>query len=359
MAGHGEEKTEQATPHKRKEARKKGQVAKSMEINAAVGLLAGILALKFFGPAFVNHWRAFATDFFTRAGTFHATVPAMQEQFVTAGSGLLVMVLPFVVVSMAAGLASNLLQTGFVFSGQALAFDFSRLNPLQGLKRMVSMRSMVELLKSSLKAGIILYFIATFFRDRGDEVLQLLGADYSLLGPTLVQLCWDLLVKTSAVLGGIALADYLFQRWQFEKDLRMTKQDIKEEYKRLEGDPQIKGRLRQRQREMARMRMMSDLASATVVVTNPTHYAVALRYTPGVTAAPLVVAKGQRLVALQIKERARALGIPIVENKPLARGLFALCDIGETIPADMYQAVAEVIAFVFKQSRRMPGEGGR
>ncbi|MHB9130829.1 MAG: flagellar biosynthesis protein FlhB [Armatimonadota bacterium] len=348
----GEERTEQASPRKREDARKKGQVAKSLEVNSALVLLVMILTVKALGSGLTSRWQLLAVDHLQRAGHFEMTIRSLQYEFMTAGTGFLQLVLPLLCVSIVVGVAANLLQVGFVFAPNSLMPDFSRLNPLQGIARMFSMRSLVELLKSAGKAMLIGYMIYSFFRSRSGEIVQLVSVPPDQLGPIIAGLCWDLLLKTTGVLVTIAVGDYIFQRWQFEKQLRMTKQEVKEEYKHTEGDPMIKMRIRQRQREISRNRMMSDVTTATVVVTNPTHLAVAIRYEPGDMLAPVIVAKGQRLIAQRIKEMARNAGIPVVENKPLARTLFRDCGVGDQIPVELYQAVAEIIAFVFKQSGR-------
>jgi len=280
------------------------------------------------------------------------SIPMVQTEITTAGISFLGMMLPLLLVLGAASLAANMLQVGFLFSSEALAFDFSKLNPLQGLVRMFSMRSFVEMMKSLLKAGVVTWVIIDFFKTRVVQALEMLQDDFDALGPTIFRLAMALLLRAVSVLLVIAIADYAWQRWQFEKSLRMTKEQVKEEYKRTEGDPMVKGRIRGKQRMLARQRMMAAVPTATVVVTNPTHLAVALRYDPASMDAPLVVAKGQRLVAARIKEIAKEHGVPVMENKPVARALYDACEVNESIPLELYRAVAEIIAFVMKQSGR-------
>jgi flagellar biosynthetic protein FlhB len=351
MAGQ-EERTEQATPRRRQEAREKGQVAKSMEVNAAASLLAIYAGLKALGPQVVASWVNYATLQFREAGTTVLTPEAMQVLLRAAGGTYLACTMPMLAVILAAGVGVNMVQTGVILSSQPLAFDFSRLNPIQGIGRMFSLRALMEMVKAAVKAVCLGYIIYDFFKARAGAILGLISQSPLQIGPSLVTLVMDLLLRAVVMLVVLAVADYAFQRWQFEKNLRMTKQEVKEEYKRTEGDPLIKMRLRQRARELARSRMMADVARATVVVTNPTHIAVALRYEPGVTPAPRVLAMGQRLMAERIKAMARTHHVPIVENKPLARTLFAQCDVGDYIPPALYQAVAEIIAFVYRQSGR-------
>ena len=351
----GEDRTEQATPRKRQDAREKGQVAKSMEVNAALGLLAGFLAIKWFGPGLVTTWQDNTLHHLMQIGRYHElTTSTLQMVFMNSGITYLKLVMPMLLFLMAVGVLSNVLQTGFIFSTHTLNFDFGRLNPLQGITRMFSMRSTMDLCKAAAKSAVIGYIIYSFFRDRGPEMTRLGWLEYSKIGPAISGLSVDLLLKASLIILVIAGIDYMFQRYQFEKQLRMTKQEIKEEYKRTEGDPLIKSRARQRAREMAQRRMMADVPKATVVITNPTHLAIALRYVPGEMLAPLIVAKGKNLIAQKIKEIAREHGVPVIENKPLARAMFEACEIGDSIPVELYEAVAEIIAFVFKQSGRSP-----
>jgi len=348
-----EERTEQATPQRRKDARAKGQVAKSMEVNAALGLLAAVLGIKWFGGALVTTWQDLTVRHLAMLGHLGEFSPAaVQDLYLTACVGFLRLVMPLLLFLLVVGVASNLGQTGLIFSAQALKFDFARLNPLQGIARMFSQRAVMDLVKALAKGGILGYVIYRFFHDRGEELCHLVVTPNERLGMEINALALDLMLKAAAVILVIAGIDYLFQRYQFEKSLRMTKQEIKEEYKRMEGDPHVKGRIRSLQRAMAQRRMMSDVPKATVVITNPTHLAIALRYAPGEMGAPRVLAIGQRLVAQKIKAIAQEHHIPVVENKPLAWALFGSCKVGDEIPVELYEAVAEIIAFVFRQSGR-------
>ncbi|MHB9025424.1 MAG: flagellar biosynthesis protein FlhB [Armatimonadota bacterium] len=347
-----EEKTEQATPRRRQEAREKGQVARSVELTGAVGFLVGLYVLKTFGVTLFAHWRALAIDQFSRASTFMLTIPSLRAESYLVAKQLALMLLPLLGLIMLSGLAVNMLQAGFVLAPKALAPDFSRLNPFQGLARMFSGRAGVELLKAGGKAVLLGYLVVSFFRERWLDMVRLIQTDQTQVGPFIAESCFALALKLSGVMVVIAALDYGYQRYQFEKSLRMTKQEVKEEHKRSEGDPLLKARMRQRQREMARRRMMSSVRTATVVITNPTHLAIALRYETS-DMAPVVVAKGQRLVAQRLKEIAREARVPVVENKPLAQALYKACDVNQTIPVELYQAVAEIIAFVLKQSGRV------
>lgn len=350
----GQERTEQATPRRRKDAREKGQVARSFELTAMLSLLAGMLAFRSVSGSMVTAWQEYAQGCILRASGAQLTLASLQDEMLTTSVHFLRIVLPLLLALLVASLAANMLQVGILFSSQALAFDFSRMNPLAGIGRMFSMRAFVEVFKSMAKAAMMAWIIVDFFRQRILQDIGMLQSHYGDLAPMIFTMVIDLVLKTTVMLLIIAIADYAYQRYQFEKSLRMTKDEVKEEYKRLEGDPMVKGRIRNKQRAMARQRMMAAVPTATAVITNPTHLAIALRYDAATMEAPIVVAKGQRLVALRIKEIATAHGVPVIENKPLARALYNACELGSTIPMDLYRAVAEIIAFVMKQSGRNP-----
>jgi flagellar biosynthetic protein FlhB len=230
--------------------------------------------------------------------------------------------------------------------------DLNRMNPISGMAKMVSARGFVELLKSILKIFIVGYVVYVFLQAELPNFTKL--AEMSLRDSVSVValMCWRMMIKAAAAMAMIAIIDYGYQRWSFEQSIKMTKQEVRDEYKMQEGDPQLKGQIRQRQREMVKRRMMQNVPKADVIITNPTHYAVAIQYDPEKMGAPTVVAKGQRLVAQKIKDVAIANGVPIVENKPVARALYAAVEVGDQIPEDLYQAVAEILAYVFRISKK-------
>jgi flagellar biosynthetic protein FlhB len=264
---------------------------------------------------------------------------------------------PLVGALMLVGVVANLAQVGFMFSHQALKPDWQRLNPLTGLKRIFSGRGLVELLKSLLKLTIIGVIVYITLRDHYPTLASTSRMSLAAAASSLTQIGLTVGLRVGAAMLVLAVADYFFQRYEFEKSLRMTKQEVIEEAKRQEN-PQLKARIRSRQRQLAMSRMMAAVPKADVVITNPTHLAVALSYKKGQMRAPQVVAKGERLVAGRIKEIAQAHGVPLVENKPLARALFSSVEIGHEVPLDLYQAVAEVLAFVYrlKNSYRLSGQ---
>jgi len=252
------------------------------------------------------------------------------------------------------GLGINFFQVGLNFSTEAIEVKLDKLNPINGFGRIFSKRSLVELAKSVLKIVIIGFFLYNYLKD---EILTMPQFIYYDLGTSLQEIAkilFAMVFQVIAVILILAIIDFAYQKWQTTQDLKMTKQEVKDELKQSEGDPQIKGKIRQKQRQMAMARMMQEVPKADVIVTNPTHYAVALQYHKGMV-APVVVAKGQDLVAQRIKGIAKENHVPIVENKPLARALFSSVEIGDAVPTELYQAVAEVLAYVYRLKHRKYG----
>jgi flagellar biosynthetic protein FlhB len=260
--------------------------------------------------------------------------------------------LPVMMIIAIISLAANLLQVGFVFSFEPLMPQLDRINPISGFQRLFSLRSLVELVKSLCKIAIIGYFVYRFIAREIVQVPQLISADLADSLRVSSGLIVDLALEIGAVILVLAALDYFYQWWEHTKSLKMSKQEVKEEFKQTEGNPQIKGKIKERQRAMAMRRMMQEVPKATAVITNPTHFAVAIRYDKSMS-APEVVAKGQDFLAERIKQVARENRVTVVENKPLARALYATVEVGETIPQELYQAVAEVLAYVFRLKRRL------
>ena len=347
-----EEKTELATPRKREEVRKRGQVAKSADINAAVGLIACLIALKIAGPHIGTGLRELAESAFRGAVHLELTPGGVQGLFATFLGKSLVVLAPVLLAAAGAGLIANVAQVGFLVSSTPVTPDISRINPLAGLQRMFSIRTFAELAKGIGKLIVVGMVSYKYLRAHYQTVVMLPTMDRSEVIATLGQLGWGLLVRAAVALLIIAVLDYMFQRAQFEKSIKMSRQEVKEEFRRTEGDPLVKARVRQQQREMTRTRMIAEVARASVVVTNPVHLAVAVRYEPKEMNAPTVLAKGQRLMAERIKETAREHGVPIVENPPVAQLLFKTAEIGQEIPEALYQAMAEIVAYVYRLSGR-------
>lgn len=343
-----QDRTEKATPKRRQEARKKGQVAISKEVSSASILLVGLIVFYLAGPGLVRNTTALFKETYQYIAAPGLDASSMRLFLLSHIRHFAIIVLPILASIMVAGLAANIVQTGFLFSTEALSPKFSKLNPISGIKRLYSVRSLIELVKSLTKiclVGVIGYLV---LKSRFDNLLNL--TQYEVI-EILIIIAREALVIGIAVLGFmivLALLDYLFQRWHYEKDLRMTKQEVKEEFKNTEGDPKIKARIRSLQLEMSRNRMMSMVPDATVVITNPTHLSVAIQYDSDSMDAPKVVAKGAGNIAQKIKDVARENNVPIVEKKSLARLLYKKVEIGSFIPLDLYQAVAEIIAYIFK-----------
>jgi flagellar biosynthetic protein FlhB len=346
------ERTEAATPKRRDEARRRGQVARSIEVNTAVVLLGAWGLINLFGSSMAGRllrfgqtlWEHGATQDWSPEGVRQLLVQALWVSVLVGG--------PIALGGMLLGVAANLLQVGFLFTLEPLTPNFGRLNPLEGLKRIFSRRSLVELVKSLLKMGLVGFVAYQTVRDDLGRFPTLMQVGLPGAVRFMMDLISRLLLTVGILMLILAIADYLYQRFEYEVSLRMTKQELKEEFKNIEGNPEIRAKIRQKQRELARRRMMADVPKADVVVTNPTHFAVALAYAQGEMGAPKVLAKGQGLVALRIREIAKEHGVPVVENKPLARELHKLVEIGQEIPFHLYQAVAELLAFVYQLKKK-------
>jgi flagellar biosynthesis protein FlhB len=347
-----QERTEEATPHRRQEARKKGQVVRSADLPPAAGLLAGTVTLRMIGPLI---WGNFATLLKQRLTDIVRPDLSARDAMTLIGQTIVtgaLAVAPVLLALMVGGIAAGLTQTGFVMSLQSLSPKFDKLNPATGIKRIFSSAVGFELLKMALRLVLFIAIAIAAVQGVIGEIVQI-GATGLLAAPGMLgDILFNILLRLAVAGALLAGLDYGLQRWRFNRELRMTKQEVKEEIRQTEGDPQIKARIRRLQRQMARKRMMQDVPKATVVVANPTHFAVALRYVSGQMRAPIVVAMGQDLLAQQIRALAEQHGIPVVENPPLARSLYATAKIGREIPAQMYRAVAEVLAFVYRLRRR-------
>lgn len=351
-AGEGGEKTEKATPKKRDDARKKGQVLKSAEINTAVSTLVMYAALMILGGSMVESLSVMLKNTLSDsiAGNTDITLVSAHLSIVGAIMEFAGVIWPLLAVAVVIGIAVNLLQVGFLFVPSSLTPKFSKINPLEGFKRIFSMRSVVELLKAVLKAAIVGVIVYQEYMNRFEEFPNLMFiSNIAEVGKLIFDMCVSVAIKASVALIVLGFADYIYQWFDFEKNLKMTKEEIKQEYKTTEGDPMIKSKRREKQRQMSMSRMMQSLPQADVVITNPTHYAMALRYNEKESSAPVVIAKGKDYTAQKIKQKARELGIEIVENKPVAQALYVACEIGDVIPEDMFAAVAEILAFVFKK----------
>lgn len=344
-----EEKTEQPTAKKLKDARQKGQIVQSKDFNSVVSLLAVFVALS-------GMWTFFADKifaFFFSAAESISTPEVAPVLFIDSLKFILELSLPLLAVALVTGLIASYAQVGFLFTAEPLKPQFSRINPLKGLKNIFSSRALAELVKSVAKAALILYVCYLYIDGRMTEIAMTVKMD----APSIIYLLWDILfnviIRCSVILFLIAVFDYEFKRRKNKKELMMTKQEVKQEYKQSEGDPQLKGKIKEKQRQMAMSRMMQQVPKADVIITNPTHFAVALEYDSSRSDAPIVIAKGQDLVAQNIKRIASEHGIPLVENPVLARTIYRTIDIGEKISPDLYEAVAEILAYVYSIKERV------
>jgi flagellar biosynthetic protein FlhB len=343
-----QEKTEPATQRRRQDARKDGKVARSVELNSFAILFVGVLTLFFAMPLMMRQMSDVMRELFQSTATLNITVDQVPQLFFTFGIRLLIILAPVMIALTVAGLLVNFSQVGFHITGKPLEPKLDKLDLVKGLKKLVSMQSLVGLARNLLKLAIIGWIAYTAIRAESQNFISVLDSDvYNLLSFT-GKAAFNISLKIALAMLVLALLDYAYQRWDFEKSIRMTKQEIREEIKQYEGSPITRSRMRRVQQELSRMRMSREIPKADVVITNPVHLAVALKYDAENMGAPTVVAKGARLLAEKIKEIARKHGVPIVENKPLARTLYQAVEIGMEIPANLYKAVAEVLAYVYR-----------
>lgn len=347
-----QEKTEKATPKKREESRKKGQVAKSSDLPGAFILLFVFASFVMLGGYYERNIMGLFSSLFRDWLTMQVTPANILELFTNIAFQSLQLLLPVFAIVIVVGALGNVVQFGFLLTGEPLKPKLNKINPIEGFKRIFAIRSLVEFLKSILKVLIIGLIVYITISTEWDRLLILSTQPVQMIFTFASGLTVKLGIATGAVLAVLAFLDYLYQKYEHEKSIKMSKQDIKDEHKKSEGDPLVKGRIREKQRRMALQRMMQEVPKADVVITNPTHFAVALKYDSGKMEAPIIIAKGMDYVALRIRETAKEHGVITMENKPLARALYERAEIGDAIPADLFQAVAEVLAYVYKSKGR-------
>ncbi|BDI32300.1 hypothetical protein CCAX7_43510 [Capsulimonas corticalis] len=347
----GEEKSFAASPRKREEARKQGQVAKSPDLSTAAVLLALVSVMHVAlpgvaGQSLISNIQS-AFLFNPHDAEFNFNTVHIWQMRALLWTGRIVV--PALLIATVLGVVANVGQVGFAVTPEAMAPKWDRVNPINGLKRLFSARGFVELAKGIAKMAIVAGICYSVIRDAlaDGTIIKLMGVSLPVTMSAVGAILWTIGIRVSVWLFLLAAADYAYQKYDLEKNLKMTLTEVKDEMKQSEGDPQMKAKVRKMQREMAGKRMMKDVPTADVVVTNPTHFAVALKYDEA-SGAPIVVAKGQDLIAQKIKEIARENRVPIVENKLLARRLHKVVEIGQQIPGDMYEAVAQVLAFVYR-----------
>ncbi|NLV86547.1 MAG: flagellar biosynthesis protein FlhB [Clostridiales bacterium] len=347
------EKTEKATPKRKQDERKKGNVFLSREIVTISTLMIVFYVMKSMMPSIISTIGGSVTHYIDLAGeTEVISYDGLRSYFIdliitfikTALIPLLVCCLTAVIVTM--------LQTRMLFSAKAFQFKGERINPLSGFKKMFSMRSIVELLKSILKIGILIYVLYSIIKDEIFLMPRMMDMTFTGVLSKTGSIIMNIISKAGLIFIFLGAADYLYQWWQYEKNLRMSKQEIKDEYKQTEGDPQVKGRIRSMQQQRARQRMMQSVPEADVVIRNPTHFAVAIKYDQSSSRAPVVIAKGMDSLALKIIEVAEENNVYVTENKPLARALYDAVELGGEIPERFYRPIAEVLAFVYNLRKK-------
>jgi flagellar biosynthetic protein FlhB len=347
------EKRFPATPKKRKDARKKGQVLKSPEIGSAAVLIGGVMVLRFWLPHMLQYISEIVVS--TIAITSDWTVSQVSALMLSLTWKTFIMLAPLFGIAMVIGIGVNYAQVGALLTFDTIKPKLQNISLTKGLKKVFGLKALVNLVKALLKVGVIGYFLFNVLSNNfwifplmsSMTVLQ----SASVLGAMIFEMSW----KVALAFLGVAFIDFAYQWYEYEKNLRMTMQEIRDEFKQTEGDPHLKAEIKKKQREMAMRRMMEDLKTADVVITNPTHVAVALRYDPGTLDAPQVVAKGQDLMARRIKDIAQENNITLFENKELAQALYSQVDLGDLVPPDLFQAVAEVLAFVYKLAKKRVG----
>ena len=350
----GQERTEQATPKRMEEAREKGRVAKSREVSSVAGLAACLIYFYFNATGLLEKITGIMASTFRSAGRVTISIDNVQSLLIGLLFKVFILLSPLFFVVFLVAVFINFIQVGALFSLSAIQPDLSKIDPLKGLERMFSLRSLVELVKNILKMLIIGFISYIVIKNEVKGFLPLAEQTVWEILMYLGKITFKILLTTCWVLILLAILDYVYQRWEHEKGLRMSRQEIKEEFKNSEGDPAIKARIKRLQREMSRKRMMAAVPKADVVITNPTHLAIALKYEQEKSIAPCVVAKGAGFIAEKIRAIAGENNIPVVENKPLAQVLYKMVQLDGLIPENLYRSVAEVLAYVY----RLKTEGG-
>ncbi|OCS84255.1 flagellar biosynthesis protein FlhB [Caryophanon latum] len=348
------EKTEKATPKKRQDSRKKGQVLKSQDVTAAILLLMMFIGLFFIAPMMQERVLNIIREAMeTYVLTEDLSIESTMKLYTTFLVEMAIIVVPIMAIGVFAGVAANLVQFGFLFTGHPLKPDLKKMDPIKGIKKIFSVRALVDLVKSLLKIALIGTATVVVIWMYLEDVLKLAFMDPQDTMSMIAMLTGIMGIVSALVLLFISVIDYFYQRYDYEKNLKMSKQDIKDEHKNVEGDPQVKGKIKQKQREMAMRRMMQEVPNADVVITNPTHYAIALKYDGDTMEAPRVVAKGTDFVAQKIKLIAKQHDVVMVENRPLARAMYDQVEIGDAVPEEFFKTVAEILAYVYRIKRKI------
>ncbi len=347
-----EEKTEEATSKKKQDSRKKGQIARSKDIGLALTMVACTLVIIALSGFLISGLKGNVIYFLGDNLLMELTETSIKAISLTVVGRIAMGILPVALPIMIAGVFASLMQTGFLVTGEPIKPSLGKLNPIKGFKNMFSKKTLVELVKNLVMISIVGFIGYKYIADNFDKIMQVSNLYLPTIGIEIKELVLGIFKKITLLLVILAAIDYFVQFRLHNKELRMSKQEVKEEYKQMEGDPQLKAKIKQRQREMSQNRMMQSVADATVIITNPTHIAIAIKYVEGQMEAPKLVAKGAENIAIKIKELAKEADIPIIENKPLARLIYQEVELEQDIPQEMYQAVAEILAMIYKLKQK-------
>lgn len=343
------EKSEKATPKRRSDERKKGNIFQSKDAVSVVVLLTSFYALQFYFPSIINSMHDLIELSFNHiVRTKFLSVENVQTLYTQVTMIFLIITIPLLLVSAVSNIIAVGAQTQFIYTFSTLKFKFERLDFIKGLQKLFSLRAIFDLLKSIIKIVVLMIIVYSTILPRMNGLMSLFDMEFLQVLSFLASTIMSIVTSVGMFFVFLALVDYAYQWYEYEKNIRMSKQDIKEEYRQMEGDPQIKGKIKERQRLMSQRRMMQSVPKADVIIRNPTHYAIAVQYEMGKQRAPIILAKGMDNVALKIIEVAEKHNIPSIENKPLARGLYESVYINQEIPEKYYHAVAEVLAFVYQ-----------
>ncbi len=342
------EKTEEATSKRKEDSRKKGQVAKSPDIAQIATLLIGMVTLKALGKYYHSTTYSQFRNYFYKMDMTSFTSERLKDVVLSQTIIFFMLVMPVLMAVLITGVIFNYLQVGFLFTLEPIKPTFDKINPVNGIKNMFSMKKLFELCKNIAKMAVIGFYGYKVLKANFLMLLKTPFGEFQSGFYAIINMCYGFIFNATIALFIIALVDYFYQRWEHEKSMRMSKQEVKEEYKQTEGSPEVKGKLRAMRRELLKKKMIQNVPNATVVITNPTHISVALKYEEGM-GAPRVIAKGEDKVAFKIREIAKENKIPIIENKPLARAMYKTVEIDAEIPEEYYQAVAEILSYIFRE----------
>lgn len=346
------DKTEQPTAKKKKDERKKGNIAKSREISNAFTLIAAVLCIYIMTNKTIKNLKEFIVNYLAIDFSINLTNKTYNQLFINGLFTFMKIFLPMGLIILSFGVISNIIQSGFIFSKESLKPKFSKLNPVNGFKNMFSQKAFVTFFKNTVLLILLSYIGYTFVKKNYFEILKIGDIYFPYLIYSIFETVKKLLNIAIMIAVVIGVSDFIYQIYSYKKEMKMTKQEVKEEYKQAEGNPQIKSQIKQKQRQLSSQRMIQNAKDATVIITNPTHISIAIRYDRDTDSAPIVIAKGADILAQKIREIAKENNIPIVENKPLARMIYKEVDIEQEIPAAMYQAIAEVLVAVYKIKNR-------